>query len=77
MSLLIISIPLVLAQGNPSLNTESIAKDLFKRPISVSRSSNNFTAKISLNRSTNTYVSPEINQAGRTAELIFNLSQSD
>jgi ABC-type uncharacterized transport system permease subunit len=73
-AVLVVSIPLVLQQNSATGNEVGFVHDLFTRPLNVKSTSNGF-AHISLNSNANEHISPEIEQAGRTTELIFSFNQ--
>jgi len=76
LAVLVISIPLVLQQNTTSGNGSALVHGLFTQPLHVTPTRHGL-ARITLNSNTNEHISPEIEQAGRTTELIFNLDRSE
>jgi hypothetical protein len=75
LAVLVISIPLVLQRNTANGNGAALVHGLFTRPLNVTPTPNGF-AHVTLNSNTNEHISPEIEQAGRTTELVFNLDSS-
>ena len=73
-AVLVISAPFVLQQSTTTGNGLALVHDLFTRPLNVTPSSHGL-AHITLNNN-DKRISPEVSQAGRTAELEFNLVHS-
>lgn len=73
-AILIVSTPLALHQNTLTGNGTALAHDLTTRPLHVTPTSNGF-AHITLNENSNEHISPEVSQAGRSAELTFNLDR--
>lgn len=71
---LVFSIALLSQQNSTDSSGLALVHDLFTRPIEVKPTSNGF-AHLTLNNDSNQHISPEVEQAGRTTELIFNLGQ--
>lgn len=73
-AILVVSAPFVLQQNTVTGNGAALVHDLFTRPLHVTRSSNGF---VHLTPNTNAHhISPEVEQAGRTTELVFTLNNS-
>jgi len=66
-----ISAPFVLQQSTMTGNGLALVHDLFTRPLSITHTTHGL-AHITLNNN-DEHISPEVSQAGRTAELEFSL----
>ena len=75
-ALFVVSMALVLQQNSATGSGVALVHDLFTRPVQVTPSSDGF-AHVTLNKNTNEHISPEIVQAGRTTELMFNLDSKN
>jgi predicted small secreted protein len=75
-AVLVVSIPLVFQQNTATGNGVAIVHELFTRPLNVKHTSNGF-AHLTLNDNANEHISPEVEQAGWTTELVFTLNRSE
>jgi hypothetical protein len=75
LALLVVSIALVFQQNTTTGNESALVQGLLTRPLNIRHSPNGF-ARITLNKTANKHISPEVEQAGRTTELILNLNGS-
>jgi hypothetical protein len=71
---LAIATPYLLRQNTLSGNGPALIHDLSTRTLEVSPTSNGF-AHITLNKQPSEQISPEVAQAGRTAEFMFIMDQ--
>jgi hypothetical protein len=70
------SVPVALKQHAGSTGSgEALAHDLFSQPLLITPADNGIAARISLNNEQQPHLSPEVSQAGRTAELMFSLDR--
>jgi hypothetical protein len=75
LAVLVISIPLVLQQNTASGNGATLVHGLFTRPLQVTPKPDGL-AQVTLTAKVSQHISPEIEQAGRTTQLIFNFNRS-
>jgi hypothetical protein len=75
LAVLLISIPLVLQQDSASGNGAALVHGLFTRPLQV-RPTHSGLAQVTLTAKVSQHISPEIEQAGRTTQLMFTLNSS-
>jgi hypothetical protein len=73
-AVLVVSAPFVLQQSTMTGNGLALVHDLFTRPLQVTPTGHGL-AHITLNNN-DQRISPEVSQAGRTAELEFTLDRS-
>jgi hypothetical protein len=75
-AVLAVSAPYLLHQNTLSGNDgTTLVRDLSTRTLQVNPTTNGF-ARITVNKNATVHISPEVTQAGRTAELIFTLNNS-
>ena len=73
-AVLVISAPFVLQQSTTTGNGLALVHDLFTRPLSITHTTHGL-AHNTLNNN-DKRISPEVSQAGRTAELEFTLGHT-
>lgn len=74
LTIVIASVAFVSKQSGISGSSAGLAHDLFSRTLNVSPTPRGFV-HVSLNKTSNKHIGPEIDQAGRTVELMFTLSK--
>ena len=73
-TIFIASVAIVSKQVGVNGSSAGLVHDLFSRTLNVSPTSRGFV-HISLNKTSNKHIGPEIDQAGRTVELMFTLNR--